>query len=202
MPGEAQSGRERILATADELFYERGFRAVGVDLIVARAGVAKTTMYKHFPSKDALIVAYLERAGERFLAWFEDSVDPRATPVESLAGLFDALGRLVTSPSCLGCPFQATAAEFPDPGGAGHATALAHKETVRTRLRQMAAGASAPDPLRLGDSLLVLMEGALVAARMYGPDNPATGIGATARSLIDAALLGVRRRGRGGGRSG
>ncbi|HEY2703717.1 MAG TPA: helix-turn-helix domain-containing protein [Candidatus Dormibacteraeota bacterium] len=193
MPGEARSGRESILATADELFYERGFHAVGVDLIVARAGVAKTTMYRHFPSKDALIVAYLGRADERFWAWFEASLDRRATPARRLAGLFDALARLIASTTCRGCAFQATAAEFPDASGAGHATALAHKQAVRGRLQQLAADAGAADPGALGDRLLVLMDGAFASARMYGPDNPAAGVGGAARSLIDASLVPASR---------
>jgi len=189
VPGEGRSGRESILATADELFYEHGFHAVGVDLIVARAGVAKTTMYRHFPSKGDLIVAYLERADKRFWSWFNASLNSSATPAERLAGLFDALARLATSPICLGCAFQGAAAEFPRASDAGHATALAHKEAVRARLRQLAADAGAADPGALGDALLVLMDGAFAAARMYGPDSPAAGVGAAARSLIDVSLV-------------
>ena len=194
MRAEVRSGRESVLAAADALFYERGFHAVGVDLIVARAGVAKTTMYRHFSSKDDLIVAYLDRADERFWAWFDASLDPHAPPDQRLAGLFDALANLAASPSCLGCAFQATAAEFPEPSGAGHATALAHKEAVRARLRQQAADAGAADPTLLGDALLVLLDGAFALARMYGPDNPAAGVGAAARSLIDASLSPAPRR--------
>ncbi len=194
MPDEARSGRERLLDAADSLFYERGFHTVGVDLIVARAGVAKTTMYRHFPSKDDLVVAYLDRADQRFWAWFDASLDLHAKPAQRLVALFDALAHLAGSPTCLGCAFQATAAEFPEPSQAAHATALAHKEAVRTRLRQLAADAGAADPASLGDALLVLMDGAFAAARMYGPDNPAAGVGASARSLIDASLLPALRR--------
>ena len=189
MPGERRSGRESILATADELFYERGFHAVGVDLIVQHAGVAKTTMYRHFPSKDDLIVTYLGRADERFWAWFDASLDSRGTPAERLAGLFDALARLATNRICLGCAFQGAAAEFPGASSAAHETSLAHKEAVRSRLRQLADDAGAAHPGALGDALVVLMDGAFAAARMYGPDNPAAGVGAAARSLIDASLV-------------
>ena len=194
MPDEARSGRESILAAADSLFYKRGFHAVGVDLIVARAGVAKTTMYRHFPSKDDLIVAYLDRADQRFWRWFDASLDLHAKPAQRLVALFDALANLAASPTCLGCAFQATAAEFPMPSQAAHATALAHKDAVRTRLRQLAADAGAADPASLGDALLVLMDGTFAAARMYGPDNPAAGVGDAARSLIDASLSPTLRR--------
>ena len=192
MPARGRSGRDAILDTASQLFYEQGFHAVGVDLIVARAGVAKTTMYRHFPSKDDLIVAYLVAADERFWAWFDASLDPDAPPAERLAGLFDGLARLVTSRTCLGCAFQAAASEFPDLTSAGHATALAHKQAVRVRLRELAAEAGAADANALGDALLLLMDGAFCAARMYGPRNHGAGVDVVARSLIMAAVGGTR----------
>lgn len=192
MPARGGSGRDAILDTASQLFYEQGFHAVGVDLIVARAGVAKTTLYRHFPSKDDLIVAYLEAADERFRVWFDASLDPHAAPAERLAGLFDALARLVTSPTCLGCAFQAAASEFPELTSAGHATALAHKRAVRARLRELAAEAGAADANALGDALLLLMDGAFCAARMYGPRNHGGGVDTVARALIMAAVPGTQ----------
>jgi hypothetical protein len=104
---------------------------------------------------------------------------------------------LATSPICLGCAFQAAAAEFHEASDAGHAAALAHKEEVRARLRQLAADAGAADPGALGDALLLLMDGAFAAARMYGLDNPAAGVGAAARSLIHMSVVHPpQRRGR------
>ncbi|MGH9261084.1 MAG: TetR/AcrR family transcriptional regulator, partial [Acidimicrobiales bacterium] len=97
------AARDRVLDTAAALFYEHGFHAVGVDLIVARAAVAKTTLYRHFPSKDDLIVSYLERANEQFWAWFDASVDPAAPARDQLVAVFDAVETLGTSPACLGC---------------------------------------------------------------------------------------------------
>jgi AcrR family transcriptional regulator len=188
VPARGGSGRDAILDTASQLFYEQGFHSVGVDLIVASAGVAKTTMYRHFPSKDDLIVAYLEAADKRFWDWFEASLDPHAAPAERLAGLFDSLARLVTSPACRGCAFQATASEFPDLTSAGHATALGHKKAVRARLRELAAEAGAADAKALGDALLLLMDGAFCAARMYGRRNPGAGVAVVARSLITAEV--------------
>ena len=185
--------RERLLNTAAELFYERGFHAVGIDLVIERAGVAKTTLYRHFPSKDELIVAYLDDANIRFWSWFEDAVDREVPPREQLVGLFDAVAKLVTSAACLGCTFQVTAAEFPEAGHPGHATALAHKRSVRTRLRDLATAAGAPEPTELADGLLLLMDGAFAAARMYGPSSPAAQVATAARTLIDAHLP-VRRR--------
>ena len=188
----AGSGRERVLRTAAELFYERGFRAVGVDLIIDRAGVAKTTLYRHFPSKDDLIVAYLNDANGRFWAWFDAAVDTDLSPREQLIALFDALEKLATSPACLGCTFQATAAEFPEAAHPGHAAALAHKQAVRTRLRELASAAGATDPAALADGLVLVMDGAFAAARMYRRASPATRAAATARTLIAAQIPGTR----------
>lgn len=191
--GLAASGRERVLRTAAELFYERGFHAVGVDLIIEQAGVAKTTLYRHFPSKDDLIVAYLDDANTRFWSWFEDAVDPDVPPREQLVGLFEAVAKLATSPACLGCTFQVTAAEFPEAGHPGHATALAHKQAVGKRLHDLATSAGAGDPAALADPLLLLMDGAFAAARMYGRSSPATRVATAARTLIDAHTPATRR---------
>jgi AcrR family transcriptional regulator len=180
------AARERILEAASRLFLRDGFRAVGVDTIIAEAGVAKMTLYAHFPSKDDLIVTYLERANEQFWQWLEgasaDLDDPRA----KLVAMFEAVGQLASSPQCLGCTFQGTAAEFPDPQHPGHRVALAHKQAVRSRLRTLAGAAGLRAPEELADQLLLLMDGAWVAARMFGPHNPAWQVAAAAGALIRA----------------
>lgn len=183
---EIETARERILRTASELFYERGFHAVGIDLIVKRAEVAKATLYRHFLTKDDLITAYLEDASARFSKWFNASIDPDAPAAETLAAIFDSIANLATSPACLGCTFQMTAAEFPEVSDAAHAVALAHKQAVRGRFRELAAEAGARRADELADGLLLLMDGAFAAARMYGRHNPGGQVGAAARTLIAA----------------
>jgi AcrR family transcriptional regulator len=180
------SARERILETAQRLFYRDGFRAVGVDTIIAEAGVAKMSLYRHFPSKDDLIVAYLDESNRQYWQWLEGEVADIEDPLDELVGMFEAIERLATAPECYGCTFQGTAAEFPDRNHPGHRVALAHKNTVRQRFTTLARQAGLTDPEALGNHLLLLMDGAWVAARMYGPDNPAQGLAATARALIDA----------------
>jgi AcrR family transcriptional regulator len=187
MDVDPRSARDRILDTAAELFYAHGFHAIGVDLIVEHAAVAKTTLYRHFPSKDDLIGAWLERANEQFWSWLDESVAPGDTPAAQLVHLYDAVEQLATSPTCLGCAFQVTAAEFPEPTHPAHGVALDHKEAVRARLRDLAADAGAADATALGDALLLLMDGAFAAARMYGPSSPAAHVGAAARILIETA---------------
>jgi len=178
--------RQRILETAQRLFYRDGFRAVGIDTIVAEAGVAKMSLYRHFPSKDDLIVAYLEESNRQYWEWLDGAVAHLDDPEEKLTGMFDAIEKLATSPECLGCTFQGTAAEFPDRDHPGHQVALAHKRKVRDRFAQLAGEAVLRDPEELADQLLLLMDGAWVAARMYGSHNPAQGLAATAGTLIDA----------------
>jgi AcrR family transcriptional regulator len=180
-----------MLRAAGELFFEHGFHAVGIDLIIERAGVAKATLYRHFRTKDDLIAAHLAVADTRFWAWFDHALDPTAAPTDALTGLFDAVGELASSPTCLGCTFQVSAAEFPDRSHPAHVVALAHKDAVRTRLRDLAEAAGADRPDELADELLLIMDGAFAATRMYGPDNPGRRAGDAARALI-AAHTGVR----------
>jgi AcrR family transcriptional regulator len=180
------AARERVLEAATRLFLRDGFRAVGIDTIIAEAGVAKMTLYAHFPSKDDLIVAYLERANEQFWEWLDGASADVDDPRERLVAMFGAVGELANSPQCLGCTFQGTAAEFPDPEHPGHRVALAHKQAVRGRLRALAEHAGLREPEDLADQLLLLMDGAWVAARMFGPRNPGAQVAAAAGALIEA----------------
>src|SRR5512134_211291 len=120
-----RSARERILDTASELFYRDGYHAVGIDTIVERSGVAKMTLYRHFPSKDDLIAAYLQRANAEFWDWLEGEIATPEEPRAKLTAAFEATARLAASPHCLGCTFQAAASEFPELEHPGHAVALA-----------------------------------------------------------------------------
>lgn len=180
------SARERILEAAACLFYRDGFHAVGVDTIIAESSVAKMTLYRHFPSKDALIAAYLERANQRFWAWLEgemaDAPDARARMLRA----FRALGRQATNPTCRGCGFQGAAAEFPDPAHPAHKVALAHKRQVLERFTALGREAKLRSPEALAEQLLLLMDGAWVAARIFGSKSPAARVADAARALIAA----------------
>ena len=185
-----------MLDVAGELFYRDGFRAVGVDTIVERSGVAKTTLYRHFPSKDDLIVAYLQDSDMRFWAWFEGAVAGEHEPRAKLVALFEAVAKLARSVECRGCTFQGTAAEFPDPDHPGHRTARAHKTAVLRRLRDLATQAGARDPAELASELLLLMDGAFAAARMFGRRSPAAAAASAAAALIDNQLAAASPPGR------
>lgn len=185
-PGTA---KERILDTASRLFYRHGFVSVGVDTITAEAGVAKMSLYRHFPSKDDLIVAYLERSNEQFWAWFEGALG-EGSPRQQLLRVFEELAGFATSPACFGCMFQLAAADFPDPHHPANRAALAHKRAVIERLGGLAAGAGVPDPDELAAQLLLLMDGAFVASRMFPDSSPAAHVGRAAAAIVSS---GTRR---------
>jgi AcrR family transcriptional regulator len=179
--------RERLLDTAGRLFFRHGFPAVGIDRILAESGVAKMTLYRHFPSKDALIEAYLDRADVQFWAWADAALARGGTAEDKLRSLCDAVGVLAASPECLGCVFQGAAMAFPEMDHPGHRRALEHKRRVRERLGSLARTAGLRDPRALAAQLALLMDGAWVAARMFGAGDTSVGqVGAAARALIEA----------------
>lgn len=187
----APSARERILETASRLFYRHGFVSVGVDTITAEAGVAKMSLYRHFPSKDDLIVAYLERSNEQFWGWFDHALGD-GNPRDQLVRVFDELGNFATSPACFGCMFQLAAADFPDAEHPANRIALAHKTAVLERLGDLGAQAGSADPDALAAQLLLLMDGAFVASRMFRNSSPAAHVGPAAATLIKSATRRAR----------
>src|SRR5215467_5018828 len=113
---ETSEARKRILETADRLFYQEGVRAVGIDRIIAEAGVAKMSLYKHFPSKDDLILAVLKYREEAVLEFFRSAMERhRKKAKDPLGAFFAALKDLFESPGFRGCPFQNAAVELADP---------------------------------------------------------------------------------------
>ncbi len=185
-----QPARERILGAASELFYRDGYHAVGIDMIVERSGVAKMTLYRHFSSKDELIAAYLERADVEFWDWLEAAIASVDDPQARIIAAFQATARLATDPRCMGCTFQAAASEYPALDHPGHEVALAHKRRVLDCLIALAHDAGLRDADGLARQLLLLMDGAWVAARMFGPDNHAMAAVEAARVLIHSHAAG------------
>ncbi len=190
-PAEGGTARERILETAHELFYREGIRAIGVDTIVARSGVAKMSLYRSFASKDELVAAFLEARNERYWAWW-DGIMARhpGNPRAQLTALFAALAKRVASPDYRGCPFLNAATEFPSPDHPGRRVALANKRELRRRLRGLAEGIGARQPALLADQLLLLMEGAYSMGNTLGQEGPPQALPAAAAALIEAQLPG------------
>ena len=136
----ATTPKEKLYQTAARLFFQHGYRAVGVDTIAAESGVGKMTLYRHYPSKDDLIVAFLRQSDEDFWEYFEQSIAGASGAREKLLAFFQGLQDYVLSPACYGCPFINVASEYPEATYAGHQVALEHKQAVRARFNCAGAG--------------------------------------------------------------
>ena len=180
--------KDKVFQTAARLFYQNGYRATGVDTIAAESGIGKMTLYRHYPSKDDLIVAYLKDSDELFWEGFEQITKDAATPREKLLAFFESLQEYVETPACYGCPFLNVATEYPEIDYPGHQVALEHKQRVRAKFRQLAGQAGAREPEVLADQLFLLMDGAYMASRMFGTENPASHLASAAKTLIDSQL--------------
>lgn len=180
--------KDRVFQTASRLFYQNGYRAVGVDSLVAESGIGKMTLYRHFPSKDDLIVAYLKDSDEVFWRNFEEITKDAPTARERLLAFFTSLQEYVLSPASYGCPFLNVATEYPETDYPGHQVAIEHKHSVRQRFGQLAEEAGAEEPEALADQLFLLMDGAYMASRMFGAKNPAVHLAKAAQVLIEAAI--------------
>lgn len=161
--GELTPAARRILATVDELFYERGIRAVGVEEIAETAGVTKKTLYDTFGSKDALVVAYLRDRDRQWRAWLGTYVEQHATtPMDKLLATFDALAEWLRRDHARGCAFVNANAEFPDRDHPAQAVIAEDKRWVRDYLSSLAGDAGLPDPHHVADQLMILHEGVTV----------------------------------------
>jgi AcrR family transcriptional regulator len=180
--------KEKLFQTAARLFYQHGYQSIGVDTIAAESGIGKMTLYRHYPSKDDLIVAYLRDSDRVFWDQFEQITQNAPTAREKLQAFFDALQSYVLSPVCYGCPFINIAAEYPESDYPGHQVALEHKQGVMARFRQLSEEAGAGQPDELANALFLLMDGAYVAARMFGSSthSPAISLVETAHKVIEA----------------
>ena len=164
------SARERILATASELFYREGIRAIGVDTVVERSGVSKTSLYRLFDSKDALIAAFVAEKDQLFWLWWDGveeqhAGDPRALLEALLSGIAEKIGR----PTFRGCPFLNLATEFPDRNHPGRVIARDNKEEMRARLAIIVAKLGVRDPNRTASQIALIINGSFVTGLLAEP---------------------------------
>lgn len=175
--------KERILETADRLFYLKGIRAIGVDTIAAEIGISKRTLYNHFPSKDALITAYLER---RF-------VQPKSSDrsaVEQILGTFDSLERRFSSKDFRGCPFVNAVAELGPESRSVRKIAVAFKESRRLWFRDLLQQIGVADAEGLATQLVLLVDGSI--AQDLVRDDPKMALAAKEAAKALLAAAGVR----------
>ncbi|MEV0403487.1 TetR/AcrR family transcriptional regulator [Actinoallomurus sp. NPDC050550] len=180
--------RAHVLEVAHELFYWQGIRGVGVDKIAATAGVASTTLYRLFASKDDLVAAYVQRANGLYKNWFDNvTADDGRSPQERILALFDAQTEQIQPENCRGCPFLMALAELPDPDHPAHQHAVETKAWVRTRIGQLIKEAGATKPDVLADQLVLVFEGAYASVQALGAEGPASRARRLAELLLAAA---------------
>jgi len=182
--------RDKVFEVASDLFYREGVRAVGVEAIVQQAGVAKISLYRNFPSKDDLVVAYLEDRNATFWQhWDERFAEYQGDPHAQLRAIMTYLTHRTTQPGYRGCPFINYCAEFPEAAHPGHRVAEANKREMRRRFVEIAAALRAPQPKQLADGLLLLVEGAYaISQTLGGPKGAGHALVWAAEALVAAQL--------------
>lgn len=185
--GATGSARRRILDTAVRLFYAAGIRGVGIDRLIAESGVAKATLYKHFPRKDDLVIAYLDAADRAWRDQLQAAAEAAGgDPRDRLVGMFDALGAACRRDGYHGCAFINTAAEA-TPGSVVHARTVEHKAAIRDWVRRLATDAGARDPDTLARGLTLLLDGGLAAGVLDADPKVAAVARRAAGALVAAA---------------
>lgn len=187
--GERPSAvRDRILATASALFYAHGVHAVGVDLVVKESGIAKTSLYRHFGNKDALIAAFLQAEDADFWQhWDAVAAKHGSDPAAELEAHLDWIGARLRRPGYRGCPQLNVAAEFPDPRHPARQVAAAHKQEMRRRLSSLAQRLGLPEPEEAGAQLALALDGAFMSAPLGDGARIAATLRATVHALLKAA---------------
>jgi len=177
--------RQRILDTACTLFYQQGVRAVGVDLVVEKAGVAKTSLYRYFNTKDELVAAFLQQEDQTFWATWDAVAQEHVGDVRAeLEAHLTWLGERAGQPEYRGCPQLNIAAEFPEATHPARKVATVHKQELRRRLRNIAVGLGATDPDALAGKLAMLINGALVSSSILNSGEATLLLRQVAQALI------------------
>jgi AcrR family transcriptional regulator len=151
---------QRIQSAAKDLFQHQGIRATGIEEVCRVAEATKMSLYRAYPSKDALVAAILCEDAAAYDVWFEEVTAPAPTPEAKLHAVVSAIAAKLQVPECRGCPLLLAQAEFPDPGHPTHQLVATHKTRMREALAHLAKDAGAAHPELLGDALAMLIDGA------------------------------------------
>jgi AcrR family transcriptional regulator len=179
--------RDRIMETASDLFYRHGIHAVGVDTIASEAGTNKMSFYRNFASKDDLVAEYLRGVEREGWTWWDETVAAHAgNPRVQAESLFDVLVENTCDKDSRGCALANAAVEITEPGHPARPVIEKYKAEMRRRFRQLARDMGAREPNALGDSLMLLWEGAYLTRVTMGADGPVQGAAKAARALIAA----------------
>ena len=167
----ANSARDRILLTAHDLFYKEGIRATGIDRVIAESGVAKLTFYRHFPSKHALVLAFLDYRHTRWMNWFNDALQRHGGAARGAAALAPALAEWLGSAEYRGCAFINSVGELGGSEPDVAAIARAHKQDMVAAIAALMPGSRTR--VRDADMLGLLVDGAIIRAQMDGSPTAA-----------------------------
>lgn len=178
--------KTRVLDAADALFYAHGVQAVGMDRIREASGVSLKRLYRHFPSKGALVEAYLRRRDRRSRAALEEYVATRSTPEDQILAVFDWLYTWFAQPDFRGCAFNNAFGELGADSAAVAAAVYDHKAAVRQYLLGLVQATCAADPDSMAGQLVVLLDGATSVAAVAGTPEPARQARAAAAALLAA----------------
>jgi AcrR family transcriptional regulator len=181
------NARQRLLDTAERLFYADGIRGVGIERILTESGVGRASFYRHFPSKDELVVAVLRARDERWRRWLDDAVTTRGG---GPLAVFDALADRFAAADFRGCAFINTMVEAADPESAAHGAAADHKRHVTAYVDGLLAAGGHTDHAALAEHFVLLMDGAIVTALRQRDVEPARRAKAIAATLLGEANAG------------
>ena len=185
------SARERLLAAADELFYEEGFNLVGIDRVIEHAGVAKASLYDCFGSKEELIRSYLQQRHEARQARLRERLALCATPREKILAVFDSMAEAAAKPDFRGCAFVNALAELGSEDSEARKLAVAYKETRRLWYRDLLSRLDVDDPDTLATQLSLLVDGAYAAVLVHQDPAMVRPAIAAARTLLKAAGVAI-----------
>jgi AcrR family transcriptional regulator len=189
MQRTAAETRSHILDVAEELFYWKGIRATGIDAVAAKAGVAPTTLYRLFASKDDLVAAYVERAIQdvrEMVATATAAAGP--DPIDQILAVFDGTFAPMESGQFRGCAMMMTLAEFPDQDLPAHRNAVEGKVWFRRQLSELTSRLNVEDPAELADHLMLVIDGLLATGQSLGPDGPAKQARRLAETILSTAM--------------
>ncbi|WP_144639927.1 TetR/AcrR family transcriptional regulator [Bordetella genomosp. 13] len=177
----------RLLDATERLVYADGIHATGMDSIVRASGVARKSIYRHYPTKDELVAAALLRRDERWMQWFIAETSHAADPVERVLSMFPALRHWFESPGFHGCAFINAAGEIGDADHPIRAVSRLHKQRLYDYVLERVAACPVADPDELARQLLVLVDGAIAVALVMGDPSAADSAGRAARALLASA---------------
>ena len=182
------SKRDALVQNALKAFYAGGFHAIGMDRLARETGVSKTAIYKHFRTKDELILATLRLRDEQFRNWLVRRVEALADdPKNQLLAIFTALGEWFEEPEFKSCMFIKASSEYQDRNDPIHQTAAEHKKLLLKYFKRLADDAGLSNAGNVAQQLLVLKEGAIVLAHLFGPKSIAKDAHSAAKMIIDAS---------------